>query len=41
MQIGVYTIDDGGRDAMEHIVPVPIRDPISAASVSALIEGTY
>jgi hypothetical protein len=41
VQSGVYTIDDGGTGPAEHTVPVSIQDPISAASVSALIEGTY
>lgn len=40
-QTGVADLGAATEPAMEHVVSIPILNPISGASVSALIEGTY
>jgi hypothetical protein len=39
-QTGVAELGAGSEPAREHIVSIPILNPISGASVSAVIEGT-
>jgi hypothetical protein len=39
-QTGVAELGAGSEPAREHIVSIPVLNPISGASVSAVIEGT-
>jgi hypothetical protein len=40
-QIGVITVKNRAAVAQHYVIPVPVRTNLSAASVSAILEGMY
>jgi hypothetical protein len=40
-QTGVAEVGAGGEPAREHVVSIPVLNPVPGASVSALMEGLY